>query len=82
MPRINGETVINRPRVEVFDFVADERNHYDPRIRHTELLSTGPDRCRDRFRATPPPWAGPCRWWWKSPAMTGPAGSPPQPTCR
>jgi hypothetical protein len=34
-----GEIVIQRPVEEVFDFVADERNVYDPSIVHVEKLT-------------------------------------------
>ena len=51
MARIHGETIINRPREVVFDFVADERNRYDPRVRHAELISPGPIGVGSRFRS-------------------------------
>ena len=41
MVQIAGEVVIDAPPAEVFDFVADERNVYDPRIRRAEKLSEG-----------------------------------------
>jgi hypothetical protein len=49
--RIHGETIVNRPPEVVFDFVADERNRYDPRFRHAELISPGPIGVGSRFRS-------------------------------
>jgi hypothetical protein len=51
MSRIEGETVIDRPVEEVFDFVADERNRYDPRIQRAEKLTDGPIGRGTRFRS-------------------------------
>jgi uncharacterized protein YndB with AHSA1/START domain len=53
MTHIEGEITIARPPVEVFDFVADERNEprFNPRMRRAEKLSTGPIGTRTRFRA-------------------------------
>jgi hypothetical protein len=42
MVQIEGEVVIEATPAEVFDFVADERNLYDPRIRRAEKVSEGP----------------------------------------
>ena len=50
MVQITGEIVIEAPPTEVFDFVADERNIYDPRIRRAEKLSEGPIGVGTRFR--------------------------------
>jgi hypothetical protein len=50
MVQIAGEVVIEAPPAEVFDFVADERNIYDPRIRHAEKISQGPIGVGTRFR--------------------------------
>ncbi|MGE5579445.1 MAG: SRPBCC family protein [Bacillota bacterium] len=50
MARISGEVFIRRPAEEIFDFVADERNNYDPGIRHTELLTEEPIGVGTRFR--------------------------------
>jgi len=51
--RIEGETIINRPVDEVFDFVADERNEprYNPRMRRVEQITPGPIGVGTRFRA-------------------------------
>jgi uncharacterized protein YndB with AHSA1/START domain len=53
MVRIEGESVINRPVEDVFDFVADERNEprYNPKMRRAELISEGPIGVGTRFRA-------------------------------
>lgn len=51
MVRISGDTSIARPPVVVFDVVADERNRYDPSIRHAELLTEGPIGVGTRFRS-------------------------------
>jgi uncharacterized protein YndB with AHSA1/START domain len=53
MACIEGELVIDRPVVEVFDFVADERNEprYNPRIRRAEKRSPGPIGRGTRFHA-------------------------------
>jgi hypothetical protein len=51
MSRIEGEVVIGRPGEEVFDFVADERNRYDPRLQETEKLTPGPLGRGTRFRS-------------------------------
>lgn len=48
--RIHGHTLIHRPPEIVFDFVADERNNYDPTIDHTELLTGEPVGVGTRFR--------------------------------
>jgi hypothetical protein len=45
-----GEIVIDRPPEEVFDFVADERNVYDPRIVRVEKLTSGSIGPGTRFR--------------------------------
>lgn len=46
MVEVSGEVVIERAVEDVFDFVADERNRYDPRVRSAELISHGQaDRC-------------------------------------
>lgn len=46
-----GELVIDRSPTEVFDFVADERNVYDSRIRRSEKLTDGPIGLGTRFRS-------------------------------
>jgi hypothetical protein len=53
MVRIEGETVINRPVEDVFDFVADEQNEprYNPQVRRAEQISGGPIGTATRFRA-------------------------------
>lgn len=51
MSTIAGEILIGRPPTEVFDLVADERNRYDPRIEHAELLTDGPLGVGTRFRS-------------------------------
>lgn len=50
MVRTAGETHIARPPEVVFDVVADERNLYDPSIRHAELLTEAPIGVGTRFR--------------------------------
>jgi Polyketide cyclase / dehydrase and lipid transport len=50
MVQIAGEVVIEAPPAEVFDFVADERNVYDPRIRRAEKVSEGAIGVGTRFR--------------------------------
>jgi hypothetical protein len=50
--RINGQTPIRRPPATVFDFVADERNNYDPTITAVELLTPEPIGVGTRFRCT------------------------------
>lgn len=50
-PSSGGEIVIRRPVEEVFDFVADERNVYDPTIVHVEKLTAGPVGPGTRFRS-------------------------------
>ena len=52
MARVVGEIVIYRPVVEVFDFVADERNEprYKPRLRDVEQISEGSIGSGTRFR--------------------------------
>jgi hypothetical protein len=51
MVHIAGEIVIDRRAEEVFDFVADERNRYDPRVRRAEKLTAGPIGVGTRFRS-------------------------------
>jgi hypothetical protein len=53
MAHIKGEIVIHQPLVEVFDFVADERNEprYNPGMVRAELLTPGPVGLGSRFRA-------------------------------
>jgi hypothetical protein len=41
MVQIEGEVVIEATPAEVFDFVADERNLYDPHIRRAERSRRG-----------------------------------------
>lgn len=48
---MEGEIVIARPVVDVFDFVADERNRYDPRVRRAEKLTAGPIGIGTQFRS-------------------------------
>lgn len=48
--RIHGHTLIRRPPEIVFDFVADERNNYDPTVDHAELLTGEPVGVGTRFR--------------------------------
>ena len=50
MVQIEGQVVIEAPPAEVFDFVADERNVYDPGIRRAEKVSEGPIGVGTRFR--------------------------------
>jgi carbon monoxide dehydrogenase subunit G len=50
--RIQGQTAIRRPLAEVFDFVADERNNYDPNVTDAELLTGEPIGIGTRFRST------------------------------
>ena len=50
MVQIEGEVVIEATPAEVFDFVADERNLYDPHIRRAEKVSKGPIGEGTRFR--------------------------------
>jgi Polyketide cyclase / dehydrase and lipid transport len=50
MVQVAGEVVIEAPLADVFDFVADERNVYDPRIRRAEKVSEGPIGVGTRFR--------------------------------
>jgi hypothetical protein len=38
----SGQLVIEQPSADVLDFVADERNRYDGRIRHGEILTDWP----------------------------------------
>lgn len=47
--KVEGEVVIVRPIEEVFDFVADECNRYDPRIQRAEKLTDGPIGRGTRF---------------------------------
>lgn len=51
MVRIKGDIIISRSVEDVFDFVADERNRYDPRIRRAEKLTDGPIGVGTRFRS-------------------------------
>jgi hypothetical protein len=51
MVHIVGEIVIDRRVEEVFGFVADERNRYDPRVRRAEKLTAGPIGVGTRFRS-------------------------------
>jgi len=51
MSSITGEVLIQRSPEEVFDFVADERNNYDPAVDHAELLTAGPIGVGTRFRS-------------------------------
>lgn len=51
MSELRGDVIIHRPPVEVFDFVADERNRYDPSIQHAEKLTDGPIGAGTRFRS-------------------------------
>ncbi|HSI81785.1 MAG TPA: SRPBCC family protein [Solirubrobacterales bacterium] len=51
MAYVRGQIVIERPVEEVFDFVADERNVYDPRIVSAEKLTDGPVGGGTRFRS-------------------------------
>jgi Polyketide cyclase / dehydrase and lipid transport len=51
MVRVKGDIIINRSVEDVFDFVADERNRYDPRIRRAEKLTDGPIGVGTRFRS-------------------------------
>lgn len=50
--RIHGHTLVRQPPGTVFDFVADERNNYDPTIHHAELLTGEPIGVGTRFRCT------------------------------
>lgn len=38
---VSGDVFINRDIEAVFDFVADEHDAYDPRLRSAELLTDG-----------------------------------------
>jgi len=51
MAHIEGEIVLDRPVEDVFDFVADGRNRYDPRMRRAEKLTPGPIGVGTRFRS-------------------------------
>ena len=51
MVRVAGETRVGQPPEVVFDFVADERNLYDPQIQHAELLTGEPVGVGSRFRS-------------------------------
>lgn len=51
MIRFSGEILIERPAEEIFDFVADERNNYDPRVRRTEMVTEGPIGVGTQFRS-------------------------------
>jgi len=51
MVNIAGEILIKRPAKEIFDFVSDERNNYDPRVLRTELLTNGPIGVGTRFHS-------------------------------
>ena len=46
----HGHILIRRPPEVVFDFVADERNTYDPSIHDAELLTGEPIGAGTRFR--------------------------------
>jgi hypothetical protein len=48
---LSGETFVDRPVDVVFDFVADERNRYDPRIRRAQLITAGPIGAGTQFRS-------------------------------
>ena len=50
---VTGELLIERPREQVFDFVADERNEprYNPRLNGVEKLTAGPIGAGTRFAA-------------------------------
>jgi hypothetical protein len=48
--RFHGRILIRRPLDTVFDFVADERNIYDPTIHDAELLTVEPIGVGTRFR--------------------------------
>src|SRR5665213_3386504 len=54
MTRIEGETLIGRPPVIVFDFVADQRNEpkFNPRMVRAEMISDPPIGNGSRFVAT------------------------------
>ncbi|HSK90807.1 MAG TPA: SRPBCC family protein [Euzebyales bacterium] len=49
---IHGYILIRRPPAVVFDFVADERNNYDPSIHDAQLLTGEPIGAGTRFRCT------------------------------
>jgi hypothetical protein len=51
MVRVHGTLDIERPREDVFDTVADERNLYDPNVLHAEQLTDGPVGVGTRFRS-------------------------------
>jgi hypothetical protein len=51
MVRIKGDITINRSVEDVFDFVGDERNRCDPRVRRAEKLTEGPIGVGTRFRS-------------------------------
>ena len=48
---ITGEVLIQRPPEGVFDFVARERNNYDPAVDHTVVLTAGPIGWAHAFRS-------------------------------
>jgi hypothetical protein len=50
--RIEGSTLICRPPETLFDFVADERNNYDPTIDEAGLLTGEPLGVGTRLRRT------------------------------
>lgn len=50
MDDIRGEIVIHGAPEDVFDFVADERNRYDPRMVRADQISDGPVDLGTRFR--------------------------------
>ena len=50
MVHVHGEVVFNRAAEDVFDFVADERNRYDPCTVRAEQISDGPIALGTRFR--------------------------------
>jgi len=51
MASISGQVFICRPIEDVFDFVADERNNYDPSVFQTDLLTNGHIGVGTRFRS-------------------------------
>lgn len=82
MPRTEGEIVIDRPPDQVFDYVADERNIYDPRTVRAEKLSAGPIGVGTRFRTESKAWVELSPWSSKSRRTTGRGGSPLRRACR
>ncbi|MGA7670078.1 MAG: SRPBCC family protein [Nitrolancea sp.] len=53
MAHVEGEITIDRPIVDVFDFVADGRNEpgYNPNMLRVEQITAGPIGLGTRFRA-------------------------------